>query len=335
MPVIKSLCNGSIGKGVEQLFTKKDSGPIARSAVKKLIQRECKKFSHSDDGRYFQGADIEALQNINIIEMINKLECNTPILWNIISAVATPHLSIKSNIKTLFAASVLLNSRSQKFNLIQHAIGICLYNNQLQKDGFMLLNKLGASVSHHCLHDKLKQASKDGERLVETWKSSAEKNQTEKKSLYVKEEHCYCSETPPNDHLYNRTETKEPEEVKPALGYRFNIDNLDFYIKVRDMTSDNQNKMKHYVQVMALGDRVSCEHLSDKNPVGRLSEVGHENFLPNGDDMNNLKKDMIHVVALVLIENMKEFKVFEGCYPQFFEHEYSEKMKEKTDVVRF
>lgn len=30
-------------------------------------------------------------------------------------------------------------------------------------------------------------------------------------------------------------------------GYRFNIDNLDFLLQVRNMTKDHQNQSRHYV----------------------------------------------------------------------------------------
>ena len=53
--------------------------------------------------------------------------------------------------------------------------------------------------------------------------------------------------------------------VQPTIalspGFRFNMDNLDFYIRVRDMTQEHQNQSKHYVKMLAVQYRVNCEGL--------------------------------------------------------------------------
>uniref|UniRef100_K1S0V2 Uncharacterized protein n=1 Tax=Magallana gigas TaxID=29159 RepID=K1S0V2_MAGGI len=67
-------------------------------------------------------------------------------------------------------------------------------------------------------------------------------------------------------------------------GYIFNIDNLDFLLQVRNMTQDHQNQSNHYVQLMAIKDRVYCEDLIDDRPMGNLLNVPNADFLPNGED---------------------------------------------------
>lgn len=53
------------------------------------------------------------------------------------------------------------------------------------------------------------------------------------------------------DHTYGRA-SQHSEAISPSHkhpGFRLNIDNLDYEIKVRHMTISNQNKSQHYVQV--------------------------------------------------------------------------------------
>ena len=56
------------------------------------------------------------------------------------------------------------------------------------------------------------------------------------------------------DHCYFQTHSDEPkgkDSLKAAYGFRLNIDNLDYMINVRNMSIDNQNTLKHYVQVIS------------------------------------------------------------------------------------
>lgn len=90
----------------------------------------------------------------------------------------------------------------------------------------------------------------------------------------IKTEHTYAAVDTErsermNDHSYAVCNT-EPQKVNVPLGYRFNLHNLDFQIRVREMTQDHQNVSRHFTQIMALVDRVNCEHLSDE-PVGHFN----------------------------------------------------------------
>ena len=76
--------------------------------------------------------------------------------------------------------------------------------------------------------------------------------------------HDYCMpvtttqtvEQPCGDHSYAAAPptVAKAKKASPSLvyGYRFNIDNLDYSIQVRDMTMSNQNREKHYVQVLIM-----------------------------------------------------------------------------------
>ncbi|VDI63953.1 Hypothetical predicted protein [Mytilus galloprovincialis] len=98
---------------------------------------------------------------------------------------------------------------------------------------------------------------------------------------------------------------KPHDNLSPA--YRFNLDNLDFHLKVRDMTQDHQNMLKHYVQLMAVKDRVNCEHLPDTLQIGNLVDVANNEFLPNADDISSLREDIINLTATLLVNHLECF----------------------------
>ena len=48
------------------------------------------------------------------------------------------------------------------------------------------------------------------------------------------------------------------------------------------------------------------------------NEVDHAHFIPNGDDVNSSRRqDMIHVVAIILIETVYSFLKIEGVISIF------------------
>jgi hypothetical protein len=209
-----------------------------------------------------------------------------------------------------------------------------MYNNQLQKDGFQILSKLGFSVSHSTVNTKLNAAKVQNENLMKSYRKTLEDSVAKSKpTSCVEADHLYATEHPVMEHSYAVSHADPLVDSTAPLGYRFNIDNLDFHIRVREMTQQHQNLSQHYTQLMTLVDRVPCEHLSDDQPVGDLLAVENSEFLPTADDNYALRKDMIHVVSNILVENIPSFKVFENIYPKHFLHTHSKEMAKKSTVV--
>ncbi|XP_061181514.1 uncharacterized protein LOC133190028 [Saccostrea echinata] len=99
------------------------------------------------------------------------------------------------------------------------------------------------------------------------------------------------------------------------------------------MTETHQNMSKHYVQIMAVKDRVNCEHLPDENPVGDLNQVENQQLMPSAEDNNDLREDMIHILSLTLIQHLQAFSIFKDVYPDYFQHPYSDIMDKKSVVM--
>ena len=143
-------------------------------------------------------------------------------------------------------------------------------------------------------------------------KHGIENNKVIKTTSGIVEEHSYAamtgSEDVTPDHTYGQQVTQLTDKSFQP-GYRFNIDNLDFMLKVRDMTESHQNKSKHYVQAMAVVDRVPCEHLPDDHQLADLMTVPIQSLLQSEDDNSRLRGDFIHMIALILMEHVPAFKV--------------------------
>ena len=85
----------------------------------------------------------------------------------------------------------------------------------MQKEGIIYCSHIGTSVSYTSLQNMLQSA----ETLVQ------------QQALKMK---------------YDLTATPS---IVPYPGYVMSMDNLDYYVRVRSMTSIHQNSMHHYVQV--------------------------------------------------------------------------------------
>lgn len=291
----------------------------------------------------FKNSSDEDLTNFNINQISNAFKISAPLVWKVLTTVASGKTKEHDLVKVITAASVLLHSRSKFHNKFQHAMAISMYNNHLQKEGFQVLSKIGISVGHSCLNRTLNKAQTLIDEKMMTLRKAVEDNKlfehrvmTDDRPVqltdhdYIRPSHKHTVKTVEMiDHEYSTA----PEEHEFASGYRFNFDNLDFLLRVRNMTTDHQNKSKHYVQIMAVKDRVNCEHLPDDQPIGDLLELENNQFLPSLEDHETLRNDLIHAIAILLIENVKSFKVFEDVFPKHFQHEYSDVMSRKSVVV--
>ena len=153
-------------------------------------------------------------------------------------------------------------------------------------------------------------------------------------ALNVVNDHAYSMHsTHMVDHDYQMSTPVVQPTIALSPGFRFNMDNLDFYIRVRDMTQEHQNQSKHYVQMLAVQDRVNCEGLPDDEPIGDLSQIENHELLPTAMDNSALRDDFIHIISLILVQHIPAFKVFDGVYANEFVHQYSDVMKEKSVVV--
>ena len=122
-----------------------------------------------------------------------------------------------------------------------------------------------------------------------------------------------------NDHAYSMHSTHMVDHdylmstpvVQPTIalspGFHFNMDNLDFYIRVRAMTQEHQNQSKHYVQMFAVQNRVNCEGPSDDEPIGDLSQKENHVLLTTAIGNSALRDDFIHIISLILVQHIPAF----------------------------
>ena len=103
-------------------------------------------------------------------------------------------------------------------------------------------------------------------------------------------------------------------------------DNVDKYVKPRDMREDNQAKSLHYFHVHALQDRLDLSTLSDELPSPDLSSVQIESILPTPEDQVAMEEHFRFLIVRVLKKYMPFFKEFGLCVERHIRHEHYEEM---------
>ena len=126
---------------------------------------------------------------------------------------------------------------------------------------------------------------------------------------------------------------KQKKKLLHAPGYQITGDNLDMLIKVKHMSSTNQNTSIHWFNLNAVLNRVNGNHLQNDRPIKSVLEVENVDFLPSGMDNQDFLHDITALVARVVVMYMPAFSKFKDVIVQHIPLTYSSAMMEKSSQV--
>ena len=338
LTICHMLQNGNVSRALKRLLNTSRKETVV-NCIKGIVKKELKCFARSEEAQQlFQGRKVKDLRSIDLESLTKTGKSRSPLVWALLTAAAGSKAREHKFAKKLLATfCMILNIHSIHMNTFQYMLAFAMYDNCLEKEGYNVLNVLGLTVSYQSLQTKLTDVREAGAATVTSWKQSLEEQHHE---LTLSEaDHSYCarveqttSHRMPLFHEYGRSPTRiSGGSLEP--GYRLNLDNLDYYTKVRHMTEEHQNTLNHYIQVMAVRDRVNCEHLSDIDLIGNLHLLDSNAFIPSATDVSTLRKDIIQAVALTAVGKIDALKCFSDCVAESFSHEYSDEMSKKSVVV--
>jgi hypothetical protein len=171
-----ALKNGSIRKVLLLLHRNKSSTFV--KVLQYIIGKEVSKLSQQTVFRRNEFSELLRVQFKDIIGVCKNL---APTLWSTLAAAAATanyDTSIKPvDNRILQAVAVLLYTRNRRLNVLQYALSMFLYQNKVQKEGLIVLNKLGITVSYDAMQRKLNEAAQQSASIIYTWKREVELNQ--------------------------------------------------------------------------------------------------------------------------------------------------------------
>ena len=110
-------------------------------------------------------------------------------------------------------------------------------------------------------------------------------------------------------------------------------DNLDKYVKPRDMRIDAQASTLHYFNMYAVRDRLDTSQLQDSGSLPDPTTIQIEKILPTEADHKILLSNFAILVCRVLMKHMPFFAKFGSGVERHIRHVYSEEMSKKSEVV--
>ena len=126
-----------------------------------------------------------------------------------------------------------------------------------------------------------------------------------------------------------KTLTKQLELCKAAR-YQITGDNLDMLVKVKHMSSTNQNKSIHWYNMNAAMHRVIGNDLRCDGPIRSVLEMENIEFLPSVTDNYKFLRDVIQLVTRVIVNRIPAFNSFKDVVVKHIPHTYSDVMKENS-----
>lgn len=132
-----------------------------------------------------------------------------------------------------------------------------------------------------------------------------------------------CSYVSCEDDLKN---IQKQIELSHAPAYQVIGDNVDMFIKVKHMSSTNQNSSIHWFNMNAVLNRVNDNNLKNNEPIMSILDVENYQFLPSGQENMNLIHDLIPLVSRVVVSNIPSFHHFKEAVVWHIPHKYSEEI---------
>jgi len=269
---------------------------------------------------------VDAIQNFKFLDLDNIIRLHCPVLTAVLSAEEP------STEKFVTSASIILQQHTQQANILQYIIAINLYHNYIQKDGITFLNKLGISVSYASLNRKLNEAKVVPCKIMKRWRARVENSMNitsePEQDVFIRDHSYHTADD------INEQPTQQCVYAVDPEGYIIVMDNLDCLVHVRNMTLENQDREHHYINAIAVKDRVSFPHLDDNVPQAELRDIPNSQFLPSLEENETYKDDFVHQTAYIITKHMPSFnRLFWGLAPRYFKHEYSAQMSKKSEIV--
>ena len=126
--------------------------------------------------KIFSDRTINGMLNFNSKSAIQSCKQTAPFLWSLLSSAVTPTKSKYLNTRMLMCLSTLMYTKSQKVNTLPTITGILLHQSMAQAEGFKILNKFDTCSSYDTVMRTLKEAAKETNKTVTSWKELLEEH---------------------------------------------------------------------------------------------------------------------------------------------------------------
>lgn len=121
--------------------------------------------------------------------------------------------------------------------------------------------------------------------------------------------------------------------IECLVDYGLNGDNLHWQRRPSIYSANRDTESTHWFNLFCYKNRVSNWDLDDKDPISPILDLPNSSFLPSLEEHAKLRADYIILVLCILVKNCEYFKQFSKIVPCHIPHQFSQEMREQSQVV--
>ncbi|XP_062568267.1 uncharacterized protein LOC134230452 [Saccostrea cucullata] len=254
----------------------------------KLLAAEAKQYCQRHSGSILERKSFEELLSFSWDSLYKDLESKAPNLLKCISTLVSDKPIIageKQYIQLLHSIATVLHARNQESSALQYLCGFLLKHGGCTQRDIERLCKLGVTVSPLSIQNKLASSH----HILDC------------KIMQLKEDWV--------------------NQCTQAARYQLVGDNWDKDILLSYRTSEQSTQSLHLFNVLAVVDRVPVVE-EEMHPVNE--DITISSFLPSLDEQKILEKELVFLVASILIEHIPSLESeLKDIYPDHLQHEFS------------
>ena len=248
-----------------------------------------------------KGVEGNDLKAFSFTQFEQELEDVTPLFWKIIKAATFNSNRINNKKKTsesvkpamLASAAKLIAIHTEDMCVFKYINGLILRKAGAKKMAFVQLSRTYDTVSYDSIQKLLDVYADNYEETIKKW--------------------------------IGEIESKDPSHP----GFTLANDNVDWEIGTRHMSSQNQNKSVHKVNVVAYKHRVNAAGLPDDGPQKDIKEISLQDMLPSADDTQLLTAHLVILIGNLWAENIPSLSWFTEHIPSHIQHDFEKEMRSK------
>ena len=229
----------------------------------------------------------------------NELTATTPLFLKVIKAATFNPSHERNKRKTeeaikpaiLSAAAKLINIHTEDMNVHKQITSVIMKKAGLKKMGFARLSKTYDAMSYEHVTELYDYYASQFDKTIKQWMAELQEN--------------------PMGHP----------------GYGLQVDNVDWEVGRRQMTSTNQKKSVHKINAIAYENRIDASHLPDDGPQRDITAVPLQDMLPGAADNIQLAEHLIVLVGNKWADTIPDLAWWKEHLPSAIEHDYAKEMK--------
>lgn len=114
--------------------------------------------------------------------------------------------------------------------------------------------------------------------------------------------------------------------------YTVVLDNLDFFVAVRNQSIYSSNKSIHWTHHIAVQDRIPFLHISNEKPDVDIECYDLCESLPGLDTQAYVRREFVVLGSRVMCKHLSAFSTFSDVVVHHIPHEYSMELAQRSNV---